>query len=228
MPKPKKENVNKKKKSFDFILIVTVFIMLSLGIVMVLSASSPSALSKDGDSYSYVKTQAGAAVIGLVFMYIISRIDYKIYKKFDKIVYVVCLLLLLAVLIPGVRWEAGGAARWIVLRPLGNMTFQPSEIAKLGVVLFFASYLTNNRDKLDKLWDGFFKPIIVYFGPIALVLLGVQSHLSATVVIMGVIAIMMIAAGSKFKYFAIFGTLGAGIRRKCFIYTCKIFSFSGI
>lgn len=223
MPKPKKENQNKKKKPFDFILLVTVFIMLSLGIVMVLSASSPSALSKEGDSYSYVKTQAGAAIIGLVFMYIISKIDYKIYKKFDKIAYIASFLLLLAVLIPGLRWTAGGAARWIVLRPLGNMTFQPSEIAKLGIVLFFASYLTDNRDKLDKLWSGFFKPIIYFFGPIALVLLVVQSHLSATVVILGVIAIMMLAAGSKFRYFAIFGTLGVSGRIGRFIHTSKVF-----
>ena len=80
-------------------------------------------------------------------MYIISKIDYRIYKKFDKIAYGISILLLLAVLIPGIRWEGGGAARWLYIRPLG-MTFQPSEVAKVALVIFFASYLTDHREEL--------------------------------------------------------------------------------
>lgn len=82
-------------------------------------------------------------------MYIISKIDYRIYKKFDKIAYLFSALLLLAVLIPAIRWEGGGAARWIYIKPL-HLTFQPSEVAKVALVIFFASYLTDNRDKIRK------------------------------------------------------------------------------
>ena len=102
---------NVKGKQIDFILVATVLIMLSLGIVMVLSASSPSSLAESGDAYSYVKTQGVSAIIGLILMLIISKIDYKKYKKFYKIAYFGTLIILLGVLVPGLRYESNGAAR---------------------------------------------------------------------------------------------------------------------
>lgn len=105
-----------KRKSFDFILVAVVLAMVSLGVIMVLSASSPSSLAKNGNSYEYVKTQGIAAVGGIIFMFILSKIDYKTYKMFDKIGYAVTIVLLLAVLIPGVGLSSGGATRWILLR----------------------------------------------------------------------------------------------------------------
>ena len=107
MAKIKSKELKTKDKSVDFILVVTVLIMLSLGIVMVLSASSPSALAENGKSYTYVATQGFSAVLGLILMTIISKIDYRIYKKFWKIAYIVTILLLLAVLIPA--WSASSS-----------------------------------------------------------------------------------------------------------------------
>ena len=101
MAKSNSGKQNRQRKPFDFILTVTVLVMLALGIVMVLSASAPSALAEGKDSYKYVRTQGLAAFGGVILMYIISKIDYRIYKKFDKIGYAVSFLLLLAVLIPG-------------------------------------------------------------------------------------------------------------------------------
>lgn len=157
-----------------------------------------------------------AAVLGLVLMYFISKIDYRIYKKFDKIAYILSAISLLAVLIPGLRWEGGGAARWIYIKPL-HMTFQPSEITKIALVIFFASYLTENRDKLEKKWIGFFKPIIVFLAPIILILVGVQSHLSASILIMAVVFVMMLMAGSKLRYFLTYGSVGLGLAGRCVI-----------
>ena len=97
---------NNHRKPFDFILVITVLVMLALGIVMVLSASAPSALAEGGSSYKYVRTQGLAAFGGVILMYIISKIDYRIYKKFDKIGYGISFLLLLAVLIPGFGLES--------------------------------------------------------------------------------------------------------------------------
>ena len=90
-------------------------------------------------------------------MAIISKIDYKIYKKFDKVAYFGSIMLLAAVAIPGLGYSSGGATRWITLK---FTTFQPSEIAKIALVIFYATYLTNNREKLGKLWDGFLKPFL--------------------------------------------------------------------
>lgn len=103
MAKTKSKTLRTKEKPVDFILVITVLIMLSLGVVMVLSASSPSALAESGKSYTYVKTQGLCAIVGLILMFIISKIDYKKYKHFYKIAYVGSAALLLAVMIPGLR-----------------------------------------------------------------------------------------------------------------------------
>lgn len=145
-------------------------------------------------------------------MTIISRIDYRVYKKFDKLAYGISILLLLAVLIPGLGKSAGGATRWIVIKPLGSLSIQPSEIAKIGLVIFFASYLTDNRDKLEDKKIGFFKPIIQYLLPVIGVLLVFQSHLSASLLIILVISIMMIMAGSRIRNFVTYGSIAAGFR----------------
>ena len=216
MTKTKSTKLRTKEKPVDFILVITVLVMLSLGIVMVLSASSPSALSETGTSYTYVKTQGFSAIVGLILMFIISRIDYKIYKNLDKVAYVASLLILAAVLIPNLGVEAGGAVRWIDLK---FTTFQPSEVAKIGIVVFYAAYLTKHRDELGKLWGGFFKPIL-FLVPILFILIFVQSHLSASILIIFIVAIMMLMAGSKLRYFLTFGTLGAVRRRRSLIYTC--------
>lgn len=88
---------NFSKQPIDFMLLAIVFTMLALGIVMVLSASSPTSLSETGKSYEYVKTQALSAGLGIIAMFIISKIDYRIFKKFDNIIYIVVLILLISV-----------------------------------------------------------------------------------------------------------------------------------
>ncbi len=103
MAKTKSSKLRTKEKPVDFVLVVDVLVMLALGIVMVLSASSPSALAESGDSYSYVKTQGFSAILGLILMFIISRIDYKKYKRFEKVAYIGSIAILAAVLIPGLR-----------------------------------------------------------------------------------------------------------------------------
>lgn len=88
-------------------------------------------------------------------------------------------------------------------------SFQPSELTKLGLILFFAVYLSRHKDELRNIWKGFLKPI-VYLLPVIAVLIGVQSHLSATLIIILVVSVMMMVAGTRFIHFASFGVLGAG------------------
>ena len=88
-------------KPFDFVLLAIVFIMLALGIVMVLSASSPTSLAETGNSYEYVKTQSLSAVLGIIVLFVISKIDYRIYQKFYKIIYILVIILLLSVALIG-------------------------------------------------------------------------------------------------------------------------------
>ena len=200
-----KRERNLEKRNIDFPLLIIVLIMLSLGIVMVLSASSPTSLSETGSSYTYVKTQILSAIIGLIGMYIVSKIDYRTYRKFYKIIYVVIIILLASVKFIG--YSAGGAKRWISLK---YISFQPSEIAKVGLIIFYAELLTRNKDRLDKMWGGFFYPFM-FLVPVIVILVVVQNHLSATLLIVMIVSIMMILAGSKLRYFLSFGTIGAAL-----------------
>jgi len=99
--KTKSQNKNYLNGQMDFALLIIVFIMLALGIIMVMSASAPTSLAEEGNSYEYVKTQALSAVLGIIAMFVVSKIDYKIYKKFDKLIYITVIILLASVAVIG-------------------------------------------------------------------------------------------------------------------------------
>lgn len=197
-----------KQSQFDFILFITVLVMLGFGLVMVLSASSPSALSEGKSSYAYVTTQAISAGIGIIAMLFISKIDYRKWAKFSKIAYIASIGLLLAVLIPGLKYDANGATRWIKVP--GLSTFQPSELVKIAMIIFFAKYLTDNKGEIHTFFKGFICPLL-WIAPIIAILIFVQSHLSASVIIGMVVVILMLMAGTKMKYFITVGTPIAGV-----------------
>lgn len=187
------------KNPLDFTLLITVFILLGLGIITVLSASSPTALAETGDSYKFLYKQAFAAIIGVIAMLVISKIDYKIWQKNYKIIYCICIALLLAVCLLG--REAGGAKRWL---DLGVFSFQPSELTKVGIIIFFSAWLTKNKEKLRTFKHGFLIPI-AYIAVPAFIIFVLQNHFSATVVICLLAVLLTILAGSKIRYFVVIG-----------------------
>lgn len=186
---------------------------------MVLSASSPSSLSTTGSSYTYVYKQVISAGIGITAMMIISKIDYRKYQSFYKIGYLFSIVALLLVLVPGVGRTINGARRWINLPIFGSA--QPSEITKLGMILFFSVYLSKHKDELKNVWKGFFKPIILFLAPPIAILLLVQSHFSASVIIILVVSVMMITAGTRFSHFVVFGSLGGRRIIRCNVLLCE-------
>ena len=193
----------------DYILVVTVLILLSIGVVMVLSASAPSSLSQNKSSYTYFLKQFGFAIVGLGIMWFTSKVDYRFYKKYYWIIYIISVAILLLVLIPGVGVEVKGARRWIKLPIIGQ--FQPSEVTKIGMILFYAGYLTDHKNELKDFWRGFIKPLVLLGIPI-LILYGIQNHLSVSIVIAAITSVMMLMAGCRMLHFAIAGGIGvAGI-----------------
>lgn len=202
----------KKEKSFssflnnpiDFTLLITIFLLLSIGLIMVLSASSPSALAESGNSYSYFSKQLLFAILGILAMLFISKIDYRFYQKFYKHSWIIALILLALVLVAG--REVNGAKRWIYITE--TLSFQPSEIVKLLMIIFYAGILMKNRDELGKYGKGFFKHVCLLAPIIGLLLL--QPHFSASIVIIGICSVMMIMAGCKFWHFLATGAV-AGI-----------------
>ena len=187
------------KNPLDFTLLITVFILLGLGIITVLSASSPTALAETGNSYKYLIKQMEAAVIGIFLMFVASKIDYKLWQKNYKIIYFICMILLLSVCALG--REAGGAKRWL---DMGFLSFQPSEVAKVGVIIFYSAWLTKNKEKLKTFKYGFVYPLSWLLIPVFFILV-LQNHFSATLVICMLAAILMILAGCKIRYFIFVG-----------------------
>ena len=202
-----KAKVNKAKKSqVDFVLIIIIIILLSFGIVMVLSASAPSALAETGDSYTYVTKQAIFAVGGLAIMWFVSKIDYRIYKKFYWLIYWCSVGVLLLVLIPGIGINAGGARRWI---NVGFSQFQPSEITKIGMIIFYAGYLSDHKEDLRSFKKGFIYPLLWLMPPV-LIALFIQNHLSVGIVMSAITFVMMLMAGCRLLYFVITGLVVGG------------------
>ena len=188
----------------DFTIVITILLLLSLGLVMVLSASSPTSMQEEnGNSYKYFLRQSGFAVLGLVFMYFISKIDYRLYQKFYKHAWWVSVALLLAVLIIGS--ERGGAKRWIDLK---ITTFQPSEIVKFLMIIFYAGILVKNRNELGKFGKGLIKHMLFLVPIIGLLLL--EPHLSTSIVIIITCSVMVIMAGCKFWQFVATGVTATG------------------
>lgn len=204
----KTKSVNKeKKKQVDFYLIIIILILLAFGIVMVLSASAPSALAETGNSYTYFISQLQYAVLGLIVMWLASRLDYNFYKRLYKVIYVFSVLILFLVLIPGIGASGGGATRWV---DFGFVSFQPSEFTKIGLIIGLAGYLTEHKDELKSFTKGFLAPLAMAGVPI-LIAFFIQNHLSVGIVMGLITVIMMLVAGTRLLHFIIAGSVAIGV-----------------
>lgn len=192
----------KEKKPFDFWLFMTVLIMLSLGLIMVFSASAPTAAASkeyNYDIYYIVKSQLLYAVIGIVAMLLAANYDYRKYgARTVTGLMGGSLIFLFLVLIPGIGREVNGSWRWIYIGPLH---FQPSEIAKLSLILFLAYSLSKRKKAMDSFFNDFV-PYLLLIGLTAGLLM-MEAHLSATIIICSMSFIILFAAGAKIRHFVI-------------------------
>lgn len=191
--KPKSHKIKIRDMDYTFLLIVV--IMMCAGLIMLLSASAPAANVKFGNSYHFFERQLIFAVVGFVAMIVISRIDYHKFKPFTKVFMLICVILLLLVLIPGIGVVHNNSRRWL---PLPGFELQPSEFMKLAIGMFFAAMIENNKYDLSKL-----RGMLPFFGWIALVavLMLLETHVSGTIVICGIAVAVMIIGGANFKFF---------------------------
>lgn len=205
--KHKKREIKIGNTQVDFMLVIITLLLLGLGIVMVLSASAPSALAESGNSYAYASKQLVFGLIGIFVMFFISRINYKVYKKYYWLIYAISVGVLLLVMVPGLGKTVNGATRWI---KIAGQQIQPSEITKIGLIVFYAGYLADHKSELGSFGKGFIKPFIFLVPPVA-ILYFIQNHLSVSILLGIITATMMIVAGTKIMHFISTIALGGGV-----------------
>jgi cell division protein FtsW len=155
------------KKRLDIILLFSTLALVAIGIVMVYSTSAIIAGDRFGDPYYFLKRQALFAAIGFVLMIAMMFFPYEALKRFAYPILIVSILSLIAVLIPGIGHRAGGAMRWLKIQ---FFSFQPSEFAKLGLVVFLAYLLDKKEEKIRSFSFGFLPPVLLSGLVIALVM----------------------------------------------------------
>lgn len=192
-----------EKSSLDYGLLITIIILLCMGLVMVSTASSYYALSTYSNSNYFFSRQLGLGVAGIVAMLIISKIDYKKYKKWAYLGYGISLALLIAVLIPGIGKSSNGATRWL---GFGSFRFQPSEIMKVMLVIGVSTYLSANYKKLSS-YKGYIVPFLLLAAVVVVMFL--QNHMSGMLVMCVAAVSVIFASGIKinWKYFIIFAII---------------------
>lgn len=187
----------KDKKPFDFWLFITVLILLSMGLIMVFSASAPTAENKHDNIYYFIEKQLKFAIIGVVAMLLAANYDYHKYgRKTVLALMTASIVLLILVLIPGIGKETNGSWRWIYI---GNFAFQPSEMAKLALILFLAYFLSKRKRPLNTL-IGDLAPYLFVVGLISVLLL-LEMHLSQTIIMISLSIVILFVAGAKIKHF---------------------------
>lgn len=185
-----------KKGQIDFYFLITVFALLALGLIMVMSASSESARNASytgGDAYYFIKRQLIWAVLSIIAMFFFSKFDYHKLVEWSGIMIIGTFVLLLLVLVAGA--EANGGQRWL---RLGPVQFQPSEVAKVSLILYLAGSISKNKKYIDTFTRGLM-PNLIVIGVTAMLLI-VQPHFSATVLIVSVGVIMLFVGGVNWKH----------------------------
>ncbi len=192
---------SEKGNSVDAPILIITLTLLGFGLVMLYSASYVKGIYSFDDSMHYISDQIFFAVIGLCVMAFVSTLDYRILRKYDMALFLVVLALLVLVLLMGM---INNVTRWIIIPGVGS--FQPSEIAKFSLILIFAKLIERNYNKMKKFRYGIV-PFVIILG-IIVVLLVLQPHLSAIVIITAIAAIMMLVGGSDIKWFALAFLIG--------------------
>lgn len=181
------------------IVIITMTIVI-IGLISVYSSSHVWALYKYADSFYYIKRQAIFACIGVIAMYVTSRIDYHIYQKYDKAILIICFILLILVLIPGLGVVRGGSRSWF---NFGVFAMQPSELFKIGMIIYSADYIERNYYRMKKLRYTLYLLFVMGLGFLLIML---QPDFGSAVVMACSIVVMLIVSPFPFIYF-----MGLGI-----------------
>ncbi len=199
--RPKAEKNEKKQiKYFDYTLLFIIIFLVGFGLVMLYSTSSYNAQLRFGNSAYYLKKQLFASLLGFAGMLVVASIDYHIWIRLSGLCYIGALGLCVLVMFKGSNYN--GSTRWLEIGPI---SFQPSEIAKMAVILFLATIINRIPKQMGK-FSSVIKVMII-----VMPILGIvgYSNLSTAIIILGIAVFMVFVSSPKYaQFFLIAGFVG--------------------
>jgi cell division protein FtsW len=185
----------KKLENYDLMIMLMAIALTCFGVVMVYSSSNIMAAKRFHDGFFFLKRQGLFAVLGFGIMLGVMQIDYHFWKKMAVPALLLCLVLLVMVLIPGIGGKAGGSSRWI---KLPGFNLQPSEMAKLALIMYMAYSLDKKQDKVKSFAVGIVPHMVV----LALLIgcLALQPDLGGALTLFAVAFTMLFAAGTRLSH----------------------------
>ncbi len=190
-------------KKIDYKLFISVIILAIFGCIMIYSSSYIWAEYKFNDAFKYFKNQFIFLILGSILMYILSKINYNFYKKKSNLIVLICFILLVLVLIPGIGVVRNGSRSWF---GIGGFGIQPSEAAKVGLAIFVAKYLSNNYSIMHDIKKGVL-PIIFMIGIFFILIMLEPDFGTAMVITMSLVAMIFISK-VKLSFFVKIGIVG--------------------
>jgi cell division protein FtsW len=191
------------------VLLLLTLVLLSFGLVMLYSASAAKAQMSGLEDYHYVVRQVAGGAVGLVGLAVLARIDYRHLRRLAWPLLGVVTLLLLVIVLPGtqpIAPEINGARRWLVV---GGVTLQPSEFAKLVIVIWTAALAVKKQEKLPSLSRGLFPFLIIWSVVVGLIAL--EPSLSAAAIVLLLASLVVFAGGARIGHFLVLGLVGLPI-----------------
>lgn len=185
------------------ILIISIVLLSLFGLIMIYSASNVWASYKFNDQYKYLKMQGLFLIVSYILLFIVSRIPYSIYKDKANIIFIICSILLILVLIPGIGTVRNGSRSWF---GIGSFGIQPSEFTKLGIIIFTSKYLSCNSRYIKDIKRGVLPIILASLFIFFLVMLEPDFG-TGVVIVMSIVAILFVS-GVKMNFFIRIGIVG--------------------
>jgi cell division protein FtsW len=192
-----------KKTTPDLILLIITFTLLTVGLIMVYSASAIWADYKFNDSFFFAKRQLLFAGVGIFAMFFIMNVDYWTWRTWSKTLIIVCFILLILVLIPGIGNVRNGSRSWI---GVGAFSIQPSEFMKLAMIAFLAKFLSERQKLITSFKLGLLPSLALVFTAFAMIML--QPDLGTGTVMVGTCVAMIFIAGARVSHFVGLGMIG--------------------
>ncbi len=180
---------------YDHLLMISALLLLGLGLVMVFSASGVLASDKYHDPAFFLKKQLIYAVVGVGLMLFIRRIPYQLYNRLVYLILLISLILLILVLIPGIGVRIRSASRWIKFGPL---VIQPSEFAKLAIIIFLAYSMARKQEKIRYFSIGFLPHIVV--AGIFILLIEKEPDFGTAMALAGITFLMLFVGGTRLTH----------------------------